>query len=223
MNLTLRFPYTCFDLIISDGYRRHLLFALGRSRWNRRNRQEGRRSVYPRTSRQKISKCFADAHLIELLQMLFCEVRMRLGSEVHLPAVKRNWLWSTRRGVRRQVRKEDRKTGVWWWTIGVRGWWWTGRPVCIGTRWIHPPHGGWLSESRCLTRSLLSLLSLLLFSLLLLLLFTTSVLIFVLASSPLPNKWRTRKRTFLLLPAPPTRWWWCNPRSDERCTAKRGS
>jgi hypothetical protein len=57
--------------------------------------------MYPRTSRQEIPKCFANAQLIEPLHILLCEVRVRLGSEVHLPVVKRNWLRPTRRGIRR--------------------------------------------------------------------------------------------------------------------------
>ncbi len=101
---------------------------------------------------------------------------------------------------------------MWWRTIGMR-WWGTGGPVSVGTRRIHPSH--WrLTESRGLTRYFLALLALLL-------LFTTSVLIFVFASSSFPNKWRTRKGTFLLLAAPPTRW--RNPRSDKRRTTKSGS
>ena len=86
MKLTLCLPYSRFDLILLD---ERLLLA---PRHRRRERRKGR-SMHSRTSSQKITKRLAYAQLIEPLYILLREVRVHLGSEVHLAAVKRYWLW----------------------------------------------------------------------------------------------------------------------------------
>jgi hypothetical protein len=172
--------------------------------------------MHRRTSSQEIPKCLAHAQLIESLHILLCEVCVGLGSEVHLPVVKRNWLGPTWRGIRRQVRKEDRKQRMGWWSVGMRWWWRTGRSVSVGAGWIHPSHG-WLSGGRWWTRYLLCLL--IVFVFVLPFIITSSV--FFLVPSTFPNKRRARKWTVLLLSASPT--WRCNPRANKWSTTKSGS